>query len=371
MDLIRLVSTAILTLLLVVEPGLVSAQEITGVEFDWATHRREADGADNWPLTWAADGHQYTHGGDGFGWNGSLSEKNGNFVVRVKGSKSDYTGENRFTSGGVDCGDMCGKSYGILALHGDLYMWLAPNSGSSAFRSQTLYKSTDDGLTWESVDVSFDGDAYNLTPPTFLNFGQNYAGARDGYVYVYAADIENSSDLTIQRPGDIWLMRVPVDHIEDQARYEWFTGTPENPTWGAFRDRTPVFEDADGVSWNTGSVIWVPGLERYVLATEHTKSHAGYLHMAEAPEPWGPWTTFLRVRGWPTGGQVDHDTFYWNFSPKWFSADGTEFVLVFSGGDGNDAWNSVQGSFEVSWPEDDVPPSAPTDLQVIGIEKGQ
>ncbi len=33
---------------------------IKGISFDWSTHIRLAQGSDNWPITWAADGHQYT-----------------------------------------------------------------------------------------------------------------------------------------------------------------------------------------------------------------------------------------------------------------------------------------------------------------------
>ena len=370
MNRIRSIVAAAVVPLALVDPTSLSGQEIRGISFDWATHRRVENGADNWPLTWAADGHQYTHGGDGFGWNGSLSPKSGNFVVRVKGGRGSYTGENRYVSGRMNCGEMCGKSYGILALGGDLYMWLAPNSQSENFERQTLYRSTDDGLTWERVGVRFPGEEYNLAPPTFLNFGRNYARARDGYVYVYAADVKDDSGLNIQKPGEIWLMRVPKGRIEDRAAYEWFTGTPHQPSWGAFRDRRPVFEDRSGVSWNTGSVIWVPELDRYVLATEHTASQRGNIHLAQAPEPWGPWTTFLRVHEWPTRDHVERDTFYWNFSPKWFSADGREFVMVFSGAHSNDSWNSVEGSFLTASPDDSTPHESPAGRRTGEVEDG-
>ncbi|MCA9598338.1 MAG: hypothetical protein KC776_33730 [Myxococcales bacterium] len=42
---------------------------------------------------------------------------------------------------------------------------------------------------------------------------------------------------------------------------------------------------------------------------------------------------------------VPQNAFFWNFSNKWLSADGKDFVLVFSGIGDNDSWNTVQGSF--------------------------
>jgi hypothetical protein len=33
---------------------------ITGIAFEWHTHKRRAPGNDNWPITWSADGPQYT-----------------------------------------------------------------------------------------------------------------------------------------------------------------------------------------------------------------------------------------------------------------------------------------------------------------------
>ena len=40
-----------------------------------------------------------------------------------------------------------------------------------------------------------------------------------------------------------------------------------------------------------------------------------------------------------------HLTFYWNFTTKWLSADGTRFNLVFTGKNTNYSWNTVAGRF--------------------------
>src|SRR5690349_18015411 len=68
---------------------------IERVEFDFSTHRRLAPGSDNWPTTWADDGHLYSAWGDGGGFGGTNS--NGRVllgVARVEGGPTDYTGTN-------------------------------------------------------------------------------------------------------------------------------------------------------------------------------------------------------------------------------------------------------------------------------------
>ena len=81
--------------------------------------------------------------------------------------------------------------------------------------------------------------------------------------------------------------------------------------------------------------------------TEHSKSSQGNLGMFDAPAPWGPWTVvrYMRAFGAPN---IQASTFFWNFSNKWLSADGRQFILVFTGVGSNDSWNTVRGSFDVS-----------------------
>jgi hypothetical protein len=45
---------------------------------------------------------------------------------------------------------------------------------------------------------------------------------------------------------------------------------------------------------------------------------------------------------------VEASTFFWNFSNKWLSSDGRDFVLVFTGVGSNDSWNTVHGTFHIS-----------------------
>jgi hypothetical protein len=106
-----------------------------------------------------------------------------------------------------------------------------------------------------------------------------------------------------------------------------------------------VFEDLRGVGWNT-SVSYNAGLGRYLLITENTESFVGRFGIYDAPEPWGPWTTVSD--GTFGDGVIAPTTFFYNFSNKWASTDGKEFVLIFTGIGENDSWNSVEGTFLLS-----------------------
>lgn len=338
--------------LLPVSPGATAqpypqSQVITGVQYDLGSHQRLAPGSDNWPITWGDDGHQYTSFGDGGGFGGTNSDGRVSLgVARVEGGASSYTGHNVWGGKSPEtAASFGGKSYGILSVGGTLYLWVAPGSNTQNFSQQTLYASTDHGHTWSSAGWSFT-QAESLVLPTFLQFGQGYAGARDNYVYIYAIRLHDGSALKVQTPGQIDLLRVDRTQILQRTAYEFFAGLngQGQPTWTAdIGARQPVFEDSNGVGWNA-SVSYNAPLGRYLLCTEHSASFEGNLGMFDAPEPWGPWTTVSYDANWQGFGS----TFFWNFSNKWLSPDGHDFVLVFTGTDtsgGNDSWNTVEGSF--------------------------
>lgn len=336
-------------------PPYPSSPVIARAEFDFATHQRHAPGSDNWPTTWADDGHLYAAWGDGGGFGGTNSIGRVLLgVARIEGDPPRYAGRNVW--GGFEPerpAQFGGKSYGILSVGGVLYMWVAPQPNPHLDHSRIAW-SKDRGATWQLAGWKFPFE-HALTIPTFLNFGRDYAGARDGYVYSYyihpawgpgRATKTPAHTFDVHQPGRIHLSRVPKDAILDEARYEFFTGLSAagRPSWSHHRSRKrPVFEDANGVGWNV-SVSYNPGLRRYLLATEHTETHAGKLGIFDAPEPWGPWTTVAYEDAWGAG-HFEVTTFYWNFTQKWLSADGTAFTMIFTGKNSNDSWNTIAGRF--------------------------
>lgn len=318
---------------------------IFGMTLDFTKHVRRASSSDNWPLTWAANDHQYASWGDGFGFDGGTTKMSLGYS-RIEGPAVGFTARDTYGSEGAEArSSINGKSYAILSLGGTLYSFVSPGSGSENLVSSTLYKSTDGGHSWTATSVQFTSSTHGLALPGFLQFGKDYAQARDTYVYAYWTKVKTVSWAT-QKPGEIILTRVPRTSIETQSQYQYYAGTDGsgNPIWStSISAMRPVFVDPNGVL--TNSAIYNPGLGRYLLVTNHTLVHAGHVAVFESANPWGPWGTVAYYNGWPSGGEVPATTFYANFAPKWFSSNGVDFVFVFTGTGSNDAWNSVPGSF--------------------------
>src|SRR5690606_21899982 len=106
---------------------------ITGVE--WApveSIRRDADGSDNWPLTWADDGHLYGCYGDGWGFTPRLEKKVSVGLSKIVGGPDDFRGTNIRATNLEQPGDGArGKKVsGLLMVDGVLYA-IARNAGNA------------------------------------------------------------------------------------------------------------------------------------------------------------------------------------------------------------------------------------------------
>jgi hypothetical protein len=337
---------------------------ISSASFDFSSHVRRAPGSDNWPLTWADDDHQYASWGDGGGFSGTDSACRVSLGIgRIEGPATGFSGRDIW--GHPDCADhpaqFGGKTRTTLSIGSNLYFWGSPSSGLSGLDYQRLYKSTDHGATWTNTGVEWTYTTHRIGFFAFLQFGKAYQGARDGYVYAYASNLQSYAFAT-QKPGQIFLLRVPVAGLESQSQYQFFRGFDANgnPLWGSHAERRPVFEDPNGVMMN--SAAYNAGLGRYFLVTNHTQFGGGNIGIFDAPEPWGPWTTVMYESGWPQGGQVERTVFFANFAPKWWSDGGRSFVLVFTGTNGNDSFNSVEGALQLRT-ADALLPSSIRDLR--------
>ncbi|TCK18181.1 uncharacterized protein DUF4185 [Thiogranum longum] len=323
---------------------------INSVSFDWSTHLRFADGSDNWPITWADDDNQYTSWGDGGGFGGSNRKGRVSLgIARIEGPADVYRGYNVWGGVGAEReAQFTGKSYGIISVDHTLYLWRSgAGSNSTAYDFQRLYKSTDHGRTWVGADWQFTRED-GFFVPTFLQFGKDNAGARDGYVYIFAPNLKTDK-WAVHKPGEIVLIRVPGDRLFDRKAYAFYAGTEPDgtPGWTArVEHRKPVFVDEINGVMRT-SAIYNRGLGRYLLVTEHSHRSRGNIGIYEAPEPWGPWSTVLFQTGFGSP-HVQANTFFWNFSSKWTRAGGEHFTLLFTGRDANDSWNTVEGRFNVS-----------------------
>ena len=310
-----------------VEPPYPQSKDIKLVRFAAKDSViRLADGSDNWPATWAWDGNLYTAYGDGWGFEPKTDIKLSLGLARIKGEPPFISGENIRSKTGerVGQGKYGPKASGMLMVDSVLYM-LARNTGNAQ-----LVWSEDLGNNWHWAGWRFD-ESFGC--PTFLNFGRNYDGARDEYVYLYSADDNSAYKICDQ----MVLARVPKNKIKDWKAYEYFAGyKSEKPVWSEdVRQRQPVFANPgkcyrSGVSYNKGlkkylwcQVISVPSGEKV-----QGPRFKGGLGIYESDNPWGPWKTVYYTLDWDIGPGESV-----GIPPKWMSEDGKNCYLLFSGED--------------------------------------
>ena len=295
---------------------------IRGIE--WApieTIVKKARGSDNWPMTWGEDDALYTAYGDGWGFEPRVPKKLSLGFAKVTGSPADFAGENIRSESGEAIGDdrRGRKASGMLMVDGVLYM-LARNAGNS-----TLAWSTDGARTWAWADWTFET---SFGCPTFLNFGRDYRGARDEYVYLYSQDRDDAYTVADR----VVMGRVRKDRIKDRAPYEFFAGfdTEGAPKWSQdVGERAGVLEQKEGC-YRCG-VTYDAGIGRYLMTMtlpdgEMPKRYG--LSVYEAPEPWGPWVSVRFENAFEADAGESA-----NFPTKWMSEDGRTVHLVFSGED--------------------------------------
>src|SRR6266850_4342564 len=264
---------------------------------------RKAHDSDNWPMTWADDDALYTAYGDGSGFEPIIPEKLSLGFAKVTGTPSAFTGENlRAPSLEQRGGGQRGrKASGMLCVDAVLYLW-----ARNATNSQLAW-SADHGATWTWADWRF---TESFGSPTFLDFGKNYAEARDGFVYTYSPD----KDSAYETADRLVLARAPKTGLRDRASYEFFAGIDGAGKSQWTRDlaqRRAVFTHAarcyrSRISYNAALrryllVQPVPGItSRDDVGQLDTRSHGG-LAIYDAPDPWGPWTIVFFTDRWDVG----------------------------------------------------------------------
>ena len=310
------------------EPPYPKSDLITTVEFaPEESVIRLASGSDNWPATWAGDDHLYTVYGDGKGFIPNTEIKLSLGICRIEGNPPDIEGSNIRTRSGERVGDgrYGPKASGMLMVDGTLYMLIRNRDNSQ------LAWSDDYGKTWEWAVWKFTS---GFGCPTFLNYGKDYEGARDNYVYVYSHDEESAykaSDAMI-------LARVPKNRIKERDNYTYFAGYGINgkPFWSEdYNKREAVFINPgrcyrSGVTYNKGldRYLWCQIIPVSSRGTSRGPRFDGGLGIFEASEPWGPWKTVYYTMDWDMGpGETA------SIPTKWMSDDGKTCHYLFSGDD--------------------------------------
>jgi hypothetical protein len=291
---------------------------------------RAAKGSDNWPMTWGDDDAIYAAYGDGRGFEPFVSKKLSLGFAKIEGAPPAIRGVNVRSKTLEQIGDGASgrKASGLLMVDGVLYLW-ARNAGNAQ-----LAWSVDRGSNWTWSDWKL---TTSFGCPTFLNFGRNYTGSIDDFVYIYSHD----SDSAYKTADGIVLARVPKSRLRERDAYEFFAGldADRGPRWSRdVKDRRAVLSNP-GRCYRTSASYHAP-TRRYLVvhtvATQRSRDRgggldtrfAGGLAIYDAPRPWGPWTIVFFTDAWDVG---PGDTA--SFPTKWIYEKGRRLELVFSGDD--------------------------------------
>ena len=342
---------------------------VTGLEFE-GTVTRSGHG-DNWHITWANDDHQYFALCDGFGWEDG-PEYNTR-VYRLKGDASNYTPEFLLNYPYVQKNQHW-YGFGIVAIDGTIYHFLSWHPTSDfppelGWNGARLVYSEDHGQSWKNNDgtpmksgqsaatsrpsvscVPSDSTMhfYNMPNNCFslisiLQYGKNYEDNTDGYVYLYSPN--GLTDATMRQTV---LARVRQTDIRDKEAFEYFVSRSADgtATWSSdIKQRGVVHSFPAGWVAKNYPYSWLPfvvynkALDVYVMAGAGTGkngsdmfSQASCLTFYTAPQPWGPWKEIYKNEAWTI--KDDPGTRIYNpiIAPKWISADGKSFTLIFTDG---------------------------------------
>ena len=284
---------------------------------------------DNWPITWGDDDALYTSYGDGGGF---ANPKRGLTLgfAKITGDPPRHHAEDILSEADTQAGwgKKGIKSSGMLIVSSSLYMFVRNYSVEGDYRHSRLAWSRDHARHWLWADWYF---SHTFGCPDFVQFGRNYAGARDRFVYI----VSQANDDAYEFSPDIVMARVLRDRISDRAAYEFFAGLDSggDPRWSRdIEQRRPIFSDPRGTS--RISLSYNAGLRRYLLTSSHRVGegpHNASLGVFDAPEPWGPWTTMYYDDHW----SINNRTYHHKFPTKWMSEDGKTLWLLFSGLGGN------------------------------------
>jgi len=204
-------------------------------------------------MTWAEDDALYAAYGDGRGFEPFVREKLSMGLAKVAGTPPRIQGQNIVSATFDSQGDgaLGRKASGILCVDGVL--WAVVRNATNA----QLGWSKDHGATWQWADWRF---ATSFGCPTFLNFGQDYQGARDQFVYLYSPDSDSA-----YVPADRFVLaRVPKHGIANRSAWEFFVQADgKTVRWSkSIEERGAVFVNP-GNCYRIG-VTYHEGLKRYL-----------------------------------------------------------------------------------------------------------
>lgn len=243
------------------------------------------------------------HPADGIRWNGWLSGEDGKAIAVTEGAhQAPFTGEQtRIPTAMVTVGDRLYLHY--MSVHG-----FAKYGGVWLCNYSRFIYSDDEGQSWTEAEQDFGGfgGTFNM-----LALSQQAGAGNEESHYVYAVGTPCG------RFGGARVARVPADELLNLDAWEYYTGTG----WSEERnDAAEVIKPPVG----EGSLLWNPGLERWMYSYLNEDTHA--LELRLAPNPWGPWSEAHTL-----ATAADYPALYGAYmTPSFLADDGKTFYFVMS-----------------------------------------
>ena len=331
-------------------PNYPKSQLIKNAVFD--KYRLHKGNGDMWPNTWADNNMLVAASGDIPGsvlnvW--QVTEKRLDFANLAVDMVNFTPVPTEFAKSLPDIHpDNYLKPAGVIFIGGRVYMTVSTmnycepeHNSRQRYPNSWIITSDDYGITWDVHATPYDFFSGPLCGGTFVQFGKNYEGARDNYVYVSFPC--SYKKISYWENGDCLLMgRVPQDSLLSRGAWEFYCGNDEWSNDDA--KAVPIFEYPEMTGQDF--IHYNPGIKRYVLGNYSFMTEEGIprpyhlgdltktydtrypsqLTLFEAPEPWGPWSLFHVNDAWGMYGGYQP-----SFPTKWMSQDGLTMHMVSSG----------------------------------------
>lgn len=224
---------------LVPSPDYPASRLIIGVKS--GKYRYHKGDGDSWPLTWAKDNHLYGAAGDNLGSPMNFWRIEGDapgLLFLVDNMPVDIKKHCRIPPADPFKGV---KPAGLLCMDGRLYFAVeAMNYGEEPrFNRQRnihgwIMTSDDMGKTWNRDATLPDFFSGRLSSCHFLQFGRDYEGARDEYVYGYFCGADDGKSYW-ENNDFILLGRVPRQRILDRKSWEFCVSLEMAPARGGLK----------------------------------------------------------------------------------------------------------------------------------------
>merc|ERR1739848_85956 len=122
------------------------------------------------------------------------------------------------------------KSSGVLSIEGVLYWAIScfnygddPVFNRQRYGPAWIITSRDDGVAWNVSATPSDMFPERLAAPRFAQYGQDYDGAPDDWVYVYFPGTTNGAAF-FENNDELLLARVNKHKVLERSAYQFFNG---------------------------------------------------------------------------------------------------------------------------------------------------